>query len=97
MTTDRANAYSRVVSTLHDLGPAKLWPWEQACIREAADTLVFSSDVHDDEARRAFAAVAELSDMLVDAGRWTHSRARRLVDDIWACCPEVAIPERIAA
>jgi hypothetical protein len=41
MTSRRATAYRRVVKTLRDFGAAKLWPAEQARIREAADALLF--------------------------------------------------------
>jgi hypothetical protein len=83
MTRDRAKAYRRVVATLRDLGPAKLLPSEQACIRDAADTLLFCSDLD--------------TDCLTDAGRWTGWRARRLLDDIWACGPGAAMLEAGAA
>ena len=97
MTSDRADAYRRVLTTLHELGPTKLWPPEQACIREAADTLLFSGDLDGEAARAAFAAVARLSDRLVESGRWTDSRVRDLLDDIWACGPGAAGLEAIAA
>jgi hypothetical protein len=97
MTSDRAKAYRHVVTTLRDMGPAKLLPSEQACIREAADVLLFCSDLDGEDARTAFVAVATLLDRLTQAGRWTGSRARRLLDDIWACGPGVAMPEAIAA
>jgi hypothetical protein len=97
MTPDRANAYRRVASTLRDVAPAKLWPSEQACIREAADTLLFSSAMESKDARTAFTAVAMLTEKLVDAERWTDSRARQLLDDIWECGPGAPVPERIAA
>jgi hypothetical protein len=97
MTSDRADAYRRVLTTLDDIGAAKLWPSEQAWIREAADTLLFSDDMHEGETRAAFASAAALSNRLVDAGRWTDTRARRLLDDIWACGPGTAGLEAIAA
>jgi len=97
MTSDRAKAYRRVVMTVRDMGPAKLWPPEQACIRDAADTLLFCGDLRGDDARTAFAAAATLTDALVEAGRWTSFRARRLLDDIWACGPGAAMLETAAA
>jgi hypothetical protein len=97
MTRDRAKAYRRVVATLRDLGPAKLLPSEQACIRDAADTLLFCSDLDGEDARTAFAGAATLTDCLTDAGRWTGWRARRLLDDIWACSPGAAMLEAGAA
>jgi hypothetical protein len=97
MTNDRAKAYRRVVRTVREVGPAKLWPSEQACIREAADTLLFSRDLEGADARTAFAAATTLTDGLIDGGRWTSSRARALLDDIWACGPGAAMLEVGAA
>ena len=90
MTSARANAYRRVVETLRDVGPAKLWPAEQACIRDAVDELLFCTDLDDEVVRHALAAVAVLTDDLIDAERWTPPRAQRLLDDVWACGPGVA-------
>jgi hypothetical protein len=97
MTSDRAKAYRRVVMTVRDLGPAKLLPSEQGCIREAADTLLFCRDLDGDDAREVFAEAAGLADALIESGRWTSSRARRLLDDIWACGPGAALLEVAAA
>jgi hypothetical protein len=97
MTSDRAKAYRRVVTTVRDMGPAKLWPSEQACIREAADTLLFCCDLDGEDARTAFAAAATLTDRLTEADRWSGFRARRLLDDIWACGPGATMPEAVAA
>jgi hypothetical protein len=49
------------------------------------------------QARTAFAAAATLTDGLIDAGRWTSSRARGLLDDIWACGPGAVMLEAVAA
>jgi hypothetical protein len=97
MTSHRAHAYRRVAATLRDMGPAKLWPSEQAIIREAADALVFANDLSSEEARMALAAIAVLTDDLIDAERWTPSRAQQLLDDIWACGPGEAFGLPIAA
>ena len=97
MTSNRARAYRRVATTLRDMGPAKLWPAEQATIREAADTLVFATDLSNEEARMALATVALLTDDLIDAQRWTASRAQQLLDDIWACGPGKAFGLPVAA
>lgn len=42
MTSERAQAYGRVMSTIEDLGPTKLQAGEIERIRDAADTLLFS-------------------------------------------------------
>jgi hypothetical protein len=91
MTNLRAAAYRRVVKTLRDLGAAKLWPAEQACIREAADALLFCRDLDENDARHAVAAVTVLADDLIDAQRWTSLRAMQLLDDIWACGPSALL------
>ena len=85
MTTERTQAYGRVIKTLEDLGPAKLQPAEQDRIREAADTLIFAADL--DEARAALEDVDALAEHLVESGRWTSERADRLVQDLLACGP----------
>jgi hypothetical protein len=85
MTSDRTQAYGRVVKTLEDVGPAKLQPAEQDRIREAADTLIFAADL--DEARAALEDIDALAEHLVGSGRWTSERAEQLVSDILACGP----------
>jgi hypothetical protein len=88
MTTYRAAAYRRVTLTLRDMGPAKLHPAEQGCLREAADTLLFCTHPGKDGAAQvALAAVAVLTDELIESERWAPARAQRLLDDIWACGP----------
>ena len=51
MTNKHTQAYGRVVQTLDEIGASKLLPAEQARIRDAADTLIFASDL--EEAREA--------------------------------------------
>ena len=90
MTSERTQAYGRVVKTLEDLGPAKLQPAEQDRVREAADTLIFASGV--EETRAAMADIEALTDHLVASDRWSEERARQLVDDILACGPVTPVP-----
>jgi hypothetical protein len=85
MTSDRTQAYGRVVKTLEDVGPAKLQPAEQDRIRDAADTLIFAADL--DEARAALEDIDALAEHLVGSGRWTSDRAEQLVSDVLACGP----------
>ena len=89
MTSERTQAYGRVVKTLEDLGPAKLQPAEQDRVREAADTLIFAVDL--DEARAAMADVDSLAEHLVASDRWSEERAKQLVDDLLACGPVTAV------
>lgn len=90
MTCDRARAYTRVMKTLRELGPAKLRSSEQALTRHAADALLFCADIVDDRsARAAFSAFDEMHERLVASGRWTAERAAQLADDLWACGPRL--------
>jgi hypothetical protein len=85
MTSDRTQAYGRVIKTLEDIGPAKLQPVEQERIREAADNLIFAADL--DEAQATLEDVEALAAHLVTSGRWTTERADDLVSDLLACGP----------
>ena len=89
MNSERTQAYGRVVKTLEDLGPAKLFPAEQERVRDAADTLIFAADL--DGARAALDDVNALSEHLVATGRWSDELAERLVDDLTACGPVTAV------
>jgi hypothetical protein len=85
MTSERTQAYGRVIRTLEDLGPAKLLPAEQERIRDAADNLIFAADIDDSWA--ALADVDALAEHLVASGRWTAESADALVADVAACGP----------
>jgi hypothetical protein len=85
MTSDRTQAYGRVIKTLEDLGPAKLQPAEQDRVRDAADTLIFAADL--EEARTTLEDVEALVEHLVASGRWTAERADQLAADLLACGP----------
>ena len=87
MTSERAQAYGRVMRQLEELGEAKLQPSEQARIREAADTLLFCEDATRPEAADAHDDVELLVEALLEADRLTDERARRLLDDVSACGP----------
>ena len=86
MTSNRSQAYGRVIQTLAELGPVKLHDDEVDRLREAADTLLFTEDMNDD-ARAATREARSVIDNLVDSGRWTEERASRLADDLAACGP----------
>jgi hypothetical protein len=85
MTSDRTQAYGRVIKTLEDVGPAKLQPDEQDRIRDAADTLIFAAEPED--ARAALEDVEGLAEHLVGSGRWAAERAQQLVQDLTDCGP----------
>ena len=86
MTSERTQAYARVIHTLDELGPTKLQPGEQERLREAADTLIFSETIDATE-RATIAEVEALVDHLVESGRWTAERAGELRSDLLGCGP----------
>jgi hypothetical protein len=85
MTSERTQAYGRVLRTLEDVGPTKLHESEQERIRDAADTLIFASTL--DEARGALEDIDALAEHLVATERWSEERAAELAQDILACGP----------
>ena len=85
MTSDRTQAYGRVVRTLQDVGPTKLHDAEQARIRDAADVLIFAATY--EEARTTLEDVESLTEQLVESGRWSEERAAELASDLMACGP----------
>jgi len=85
MTSERAQAYGRVVRTLEDLS---LTRDQQAVIREAADGLLFSEDLAADApAREALAELHELAAALVDEDLLEPDTVERLVGDVESCGP----------
>jgi hypothetical protein len=92
MSPERSNAYRRVMKTLENMGPSKLFEDEQQRIRYAADNLVFSQDLAMDvEAQDALADVEVLCRSLVESGRWEQATAGRLADDLYQCGPAAPI------
>jgi hypothetical protein len=97
MTNERTTAYRRVMKTLEDLGPSKLFADEQDRIRYAADSLIFCSALErDDAALEALTDIELLSQALVDSGRWEQITAMRLRDDVSQCGPR-PVPALTAA
>lgn len=87
MNSERAQAYGRVMKTLDDMAAAKLQGDEQARIRNAADTLLFSESPDAPGAREATSDLEALIHHLIDSDRWTEERARALADDVLGCGP----------
>ena len=88
MTSERSQAYGRVMRTLEDMGPAKLLESERERIRHAADTLFFAEDLGvDADAREAVSDITALARHLVETDRWLDESARRLLQDVLACGP----------
>jgi hypothetical protein len=92
MSPDRTQAYTRVMRTLDDLGPAKLHGLEQEVIRDAADALIFAASCDEDEARSALANLEALTGQLADSGRWSPERAAELFDEVRGCGPDAPVP-----
>jgi hypothetical protein len=88
MTSERAQAYRRVMHMLAEIGPGKLTVSEQERVRDAVDSLIFSRDLDDDApARDALMDVERLCTALVESGRWEQADALRLAGDISQCGP----------
>ena len=88
MSSERAHAYRRVMTTLREVGPSKLTADEQRRIRDAADALLFTPSLADDPtAWAALEDVYALGRVLHDSGRWTELSVRRLLDDLTDCGP----------
>jgi hypothetical protein len=85
MTSDRTQAYGRVIRTLEDVGPTKLHESEQERVRNAADTLIFATTL--EEAREVLEDIDALAEHLAATGRWSEERAAELAQDILACGP----------
>ena len=88
MNTERSRAYSNVTRIVSDLAAAKLHAPEQEAIREAADALLFSTDIaHDDEARAALARLEAVVERLVANDRIEPETGRTILDAVEACGP----------
>jgi hypothetical protein len=91
MTSQRAEAYGRVMKTIADLGTAKLHRVEEETLREAADSLLFCDDFAvDAEASEALAKAGRLRLRLEEAERLTAETLDRVLFDIQACGPAAA-------
>ena len=88
MTRERAHAYRRVIQTVEKLGASTLSSREQDVIRRAADSLIFSRELlQDDVAREALKEIERLCRALVDTGRLKQTIATRIARDISQCGP----------
>jgi hypothetical protein len=88
VTSERAQAYGRLMRTVKDDGPDALTPVECTLVREAADALLFCDErAWSDEARDGLTRVGELAGDLVGTGRWGPDRAEQLLRDIESCGP----------
>ena len=85
MTSERTQAYGRVMRTIDDVGTTKLHESERERVREAADALVLAASA--DEARAALADVEALCDHLAATERWSAERAAALLQDLLEAGP----------
>lgn len=90
MTSERAQAYGRVVHTLDRKGSSRLRPGEQQRVRDAADSLFFTDDPAGADAEFARADVGVLAEHLVESERWEEPEAHQLLEDVRACGPVAA-------
>ena len=91
VTSQRSEAYGRVMKALADLGAAKLHRPEEATLREAADAMLFCEDFDGDPAaKKALASAGSLRVRLEEAERLTGETLDRLLFDIQACGPAAA-------
>jgi hypothetical protein len=89
MTTNRARAYGRVMTLIEELGPAKLHADEQQAVRDAADALLFTTDVASDEdAKAALNHLDELMGRIVESERLMPETADAFLDAVEACGPQ---------
>jgi hypothetical protein len=92
MTSERAQAYGQLMTTLRNLRGTKLHADEEQTVREAADALFFCDDLDGDgTAQQALAAYHELTDRLLASGRVTPEMAHRLTAQVEDCGPLVAV------
>jgi hypothetical protein len=88
MTSERAQAYGRVIDAIGDYEGTKLHPEEVQVVREAADALLFCQDLEADPgAGDALDAFHGLTDRLLESGRVASERVGQLTADVEACAP----------
>jgi hypothetical protein len=87
MTSERSQAYGRVMRRLEDANGVKLHDAEVAIIRDAADTLLFAGSAQEGGAAEAILLVERLMSDLADSDRWTVESAQGLADDVAGCGP----------
>jgi len=91
MTSERSQAYGRVMRRLSDVSGIKLHAAEEAIVRDAADALLFAAAPQDPAAVEAITLGERLTADLADSGRWTAESAQALADDVAGCGPAFAI------
>jgi hypothetical protein len=88
MTSERSQAYGRVMKALADLSASKLHDAEQETIRNAADGLFFCEDLGANaDVRTALEVLELMMQGMVDSDRMLPETAGRIVADVRACGP----------
>jgi hypothetical protein len=92
MTSDRAQAYRRVMEAIGDFEGTSLHAGEVQVVRETADALLFCEDLEADQgAMEALDKFHALTDQLLENGRVSSERVGRLTADVEACGPLAAV------
>ncbi len=92
MNSERAQAYGRLMKTLHSLRGAKLHAGEEETVREAADALFFCEDLETDvSAQKVLSTFHDLADHLLESERMTPELVHRLTAQVEDCGPLVAV------
>lgn len=88
MTSERAQAYGRLMKTLQDLGASKLHRDEDQIVRDAADALFFCEDLDGDSgAAAALETFHALTDRLLESERMMPETVHRLTAEVEDCGP----------
>jgi hypothetical protein len=92
MTSERAQAYGRLMKTIDRLRGSKFHSDEEEIVREAADALFFCDDLEGDAtAQQALWAFHELTDRLIESDRITPETAHGLTAQVEDCGPLAAV------
>lgn len=92
MTSERAQAYGRLMRRLRSADAAGLLPHEEDRIREAADALLFcSNDWSDEQTLEELGEAVRLVEGLAEEGRWQDAHAQLVLRELRACGPLAAV------
>jgi hypothetical protein len=92
MTSERAQAYGRLMKTIRRLSGGKLHADEEQLVREAADALFFCDDLDADRAaQETLSAFHELTDRLLESERLSPEMVHRLTAQVEDCGPLAAV------
>ena len=92
MTSERAEAYGRLMRRLRVPGSSGLLPHEEEQIRQSKDDVLFSDHDRGDDHTDALGDAVRLIEGLVHVGRWPEPTAKRLLRELHACGPLAPVP-----